>query len=189
MAEDWLPPENFDLKQENTGPGAEPVGNLRSALTSPEPVLGSYDDALMGRDEQGRFMRGQSGNPTGRPRGSRNKEIVLVEQMFERFGGVLANKAVKMALDGNMAAMRLCVSRITAPRRHRASEFVLPPLRSAADLAPAVAEIAAAAAEGTLTTGEAAELTQIVDAFGRALAAADVEARLQRLESVNGLAR
>src|ERR1041385_1264146 len=75
--------------------------------------------AVIERDSQGHFVPGQSGNPTGRPRGSRNKDTVLVEQMFERFGGALANKAVNMALDGNMAAMRLCVSRIAAPRRHR----------------------------------------------------------------------
>ena len=112
----------------------------------------------------------------------------MVEQMFERFGGALANKAVNMALEGNMAAMRLCVSRIVAPRRKRASEFALPPLRTAADLAPAVAAIAEAVGDGAISTDEAFQLSQIVDAFARALAAGDVEERLQRLEAVNGIA-
>jgi hypothetical protein len=161
-------------KEENTGSG----GELDGGEAGPAE-----------RDGQGHFVKGQSGNPAGRPRGARNKDTVFVEQMFERFGGALANKAVNMALDGNMAAMRLCVSRIVAPRRHRASEFVLPSLRTPADLAPAVAAIAEAAADGAISTGEAAELSQLVDAFGRALAAADVEARLQRLEEVNGLAQ
>lgn len=113
----------------------------------------------------------------------------MIEQMFEGYGGALVNKAAQMALDGNVAALRLCVSRIVAPRRHRASEFELPSLRSAADLAPAIAAIVEAVGDGVISTGEAAELSQIVDAFGRALAAADVEERLQRLESVHGLAQ
>jgi hypothetical protein len=172
VAEGLTTPENFDPKQENTGPGAD---------------ANSTEAAVIERDAQGHFIRGQSGNPTGRPRGSRNKDTVLVEQMFERFGGALANKAVNMALEGNMAAMRLCVSRIAAPRRHRASDFALLPLRSAADLAPAIAAIAEAVGDGAISADEAFQLSQIVDAFGRALAAADIEARLQRLESVNGI--
>jgi len=166
-------PENFDPKQENTGPDA----------LADRGAAGSVE-----RDPQGHFIRGLSGNPAGRPRGSRNKDTVMVEQMFERFGGALANKAVNMALEGNMAAMRLCVSRIVAPRRKRASEFALPPLRTAADLAPAVAAIAEAVGDGAISTDEAFQLSQIVDAFARALAAGDVEERLQRLEAVNGIA-
>ena len=165
-------PENFDPKQENTRPGLEERGKAGSGE----------------RDAQGHFVRGLSGNPAGRPRGSRNKDTVMVEQMFERFGGALANKAVNMALEGNMAAMRLCVSRIVAPRRKRASDFALPPLRTAADLAPAIAAIAEAVGDGAISTDEAFQLSQIVDAFARALAAGDVEERLQRLEAVNGIA-
>lgn len=166
-------PVDLDQKQEKTGQGSKADGCEADSIE---------------RDARGQFFRGQSGNPAGRPRGSRNKDTVMVEQMFERFGGALANKAVNMALEGNMAAMRLCVSRIVAPRRQRASEFALPPLRSAADLAPAMTAIAEALGEGTITADEAYQLSQVVDAFGRALAAADVETRLQRLEAVNGIA-
>jgi hypothetical protein len=177
-------PENFDQKQENTGAG----GKAETQHPRPAEQEDTDESDAAERDAEGHFVRGQSGNPAGRPRGSRNKDTVFVEQMFERFGGALANKAVNMALDGNMAAMRLCVSRIVAPRRQRASEFALPPLRTAADLAPAMAAIADGVCDGALSASEACELSQVVDAFGRALAAGDVEARLQRLEAVNGLA-
>ena len=30
-----------------------------------------------------KFKKGQSGNPTGRPRGSRNKATLLVDQIFD----------------------------------------------------------------------------------------------------------
>jgi len=139
------------------------------------------------RSETGEFVRGCSGNPAGREKGSRNRATVLAEQLFDGATGALANKAVQMALDGDAAAMRLVMGRIIAPRRHRPTSFTLPALRSAADCAPAVAAIAAAASEGAISTAEASELSSVVDTFLRALEAGEVEARLQRLESVNGI--
>ena len=140
------------------------------------------------RDDNGRFAKGQSGNPAGREPGSRNRATEMAEQMFDGACGALANKAVQMALEGNAVALQLCLSRIIAPRRHRPSGFALPPLKSAADLAPAMAAIAEAAAEGVISTGEACELTQVVDTFMRALEAGDVETRLRQLENLSGVA-
>ncbi|MGE5270420.1 MAG: DUF5681 domain-containing protein [Thiohalocapsa sp.] len=141
-----------------------------------------------GRDEEGRFVKGRSGNPAGRLPGTRNRATLLAEQLFDGAAAALANKAVALALEGDAAALKLCIGRIIAPRRHRPNGFALPPLASAADLVPALAAIAAAVADGTLSTGEAWELSQVVDAFGRAIEAGEFEARLQRLEAVNGLA-
>jgi hypothetical protein len=112
---------------------------------------------------------------------------VLVEQLFDGACGALANKAVAMALEGDAAALRLCIGRIIGPRRYRPTSFALPPLRTAGDLAPAMTAIAEAVAEGVLSTGEAGELAQVVDTFIRAIEAGEFEARLQRLESVNGV--
>jgi hypothetical protein len=142
----------------------------------------------VGRDQVGRFVKGRSGNPLGRAAGTRNRATVLAEQLFDDAAAALANKAVAMALAGDAAALKLCIGRIIAPRRQRPTSFPLPPLRSAADLAPAVAAIAEAAAEGAISTGEAWELSQIVDTFIRAFEAGELEARLRRLESVNGIA-
>ena len=115
------------------------------------------------RDESGQFIKGHSGNPVGRAPGSRNHATVLTEQLFDGASGALANKAVQMALAGDAAALRLCIGRIIAPRRHRPTSFALPALRSAADCAPAMAAIAAAASEGAISTAEASELSQVVD--------------------------
>jgi hypothetical protein len=139
------------------------------------------------RAENGQFLQGRSGNPAGREKGSRNRATMLAEQLFDGATDALANKAVAMALDGDVAAMRLVIGRIIAPRRHRPTAFALPPLRGAADGAVAVAAIAEAASSGALSTAEAAELSQVVDTFLRALDAGEIEARLRRLESVNGI--
>jgi len=79
--------------------------------------------------------------------------------------------------------LRLCLDRILAPRRERTVRFALPPVRSAADLAAALEAITAAVAEGELTTGEAFELSQVVQTFINAIEASDFERRLQLVES------
>jgi hypothetical protein len=140
------------------------------------------------RNELGQFVPGQSGNPAGRTPGSRNHATVLAEQLFDGASGALANKAVQMALAGDAAALRLVLGRIIAPRRHRPTAFALPPLVTAADGAPAMTAVAAAVAEGTISAEEALAFSQVVDAFLRAIEAGEIEARLQRLESANGLA-
>jgi hypothetical protein len=55
-------------------------------------------------------------------------------------------------------------------------------------VAPAIAAIAAVAAEGAISTAEACEMSQVVERYTRALAAEEIETRLKRLESSCGLA-
>ena len=93
-----------------------------------------------------------------------------------------------MARNGESPVMRQILRNIIGPRRHRASSFQLPSLNGAADVAPAIAAIAAAAAEGAISTAEATEISQVVERYLRALEAGEIEVRLQRLESLNGIA-
>jgi Family of unknown function (DUF5681) len=151
-----------------------------------DPVNSQQDQVE--RNDYGQFAPGCSGNPAGRPPGSRNHATVLAEQLFDGASGALANKAVQMALEGDMGALKLVLGRIIAPRRYRPSAFTLPPLATAADGAPAMAAIAAAASDGAISAEEAHAFTQIVDGFLRALEAGEIEARLQRLERANGIA-
>jgi len=53
------------------------------------------------------FQPGQSGNPAGRPRGSRNKKTLLLL--------ALLRKVLGMGKVGGDPAMRRCVERILAP--------------------------------------------------------------------------
>jgi len=43
------------------------------------------------------FQKGQSGNPLGRPRGSRNKLTLLVERLLERDSATLVKKLIDVA--------------------------------------------------------------------------------------------
>jgi len=128
------------------------------------------------------FPKGQSGNPNGRPLGARHRTTVAVEALLEGEAEKLTRKAVALALKGNVACLRLCLDRISPPRRDRAVQFAIPPLNSADDASKAMAAITAAVASGDLTSNEAGELSRVVDGYVKTLEATEIERRLRILE-------
>ena len=133
------------------------------------------------RDEQGRFPKGVSGNPAGRPVGSRNAATDMAQALLDGEADALIRKCVELALEGNPAAMKLCLERIV-PRRGRSVKLELPDIASAADLAPAMGAITRAAAAGAITPYDGAELSRIIESCVRALEVSDFERRLRELE-------
>ena len=63
------------------------------------------------------FRPGQSGNPNGRPKGSRNAATLALESLLDGEAEALTRKAVELALAGDIAALRLCLDRILPPRK------------------------------------------------------------------------
>jgi hypothetical protein len=129
------------------------------------------------------FTKGKSGNPTGRPRGARNRTTVAAEAFLEGEDEALTRKAVELALSGDLTALRICLDRLLPPRRERLLSFELPPLNSAEDSMKAMAAITAAVAGGEVTLSEAAELAKLVEGFIHAVEAHDFEQRLGMLEA------
>jgi len=135
------------------------------------------------RDRRGRFIRGRSGNPAGRPPGLRNRATLAAEQMLDGEAERLTRLALDLAHEGDKTALRLCLDRIIAPRRERAVSFTMPPIAGPADLAGAMAALALAAAQGIITPGEAAQLSQVVETYIRAIETTDLERRLRAVEA------
>ena len=69
---------------------------------------------IVERDDKGRFPKGKSGNPAGRPKGSKNAitllkqnlELQLREQASPDMGAVL-EKAIELALEGHPGMIKL----------------------------------------------------------------------------------
>jgi hypothetical protein len=129
------------------------------------------------------FQPGQSGNPNGRPPGSRNKVTLAVEALLDGEAEMLTRKAIERAKEGDMSALRLCMDRIAPARKDRPVSFALPKLTKSSDAVAAAAAIAEAVAAGDLTPSEAAELAKLVDAFARAIEVHDLNERVGRLEA------
>src|SRR5258708_3728746 len=63
------------------------------------------------------FKPGESGNPIGRPSGSKNKRTQLVK-FLEPYAEELIIKAVELARGGDVNALRLCIERLVPKANH-----------------------------------------------------------------------
>ena len=129
------------------------------------------------RDAEGRWQRGVSGNPGGRPLGSRNRATLMAQALLNASSAILTGKAIERSIADDGVTLRFCLARILAPRRTPPVELDLPPLDTAKDLALAMAVIGKAAADGDITPAEAMELARVVDTAIGAVAARDAEFR------------
>ena len=133
-----------------------------------------------------RFQRGQSGNPSGRPRGALNRATVLAQELLSARVESIAGKLIELAEDGDMRAIRVCMDRLVPAIKDQPIAVELPPIEKPADSVEAVASIAAAVAAGDLTATEAAQLAKIVDVYVRALDSKGFDERLSKLEQEIG---
>jgi hypothetical protein len=131
---------------------------MSEVFSPPEPVRGRP------------FVKGRSGNPRGRPVGSRNRKTLAAAVLLDGESEALTRKAVELALAGDPAALRLCIERILPPCRERAVRFELPPIENAHDVAVAMNAVTAALARGVITPGEAERIANVVETFARAIA-------------------
>ena len=131
-----------------------------------------------GRNTDGTFA---PGNP-GKPPGTRHKATRVALALLDGEAEALTRQAVTMALDGDAAALRLCLERIAPPRKDAPVTFALPPMESARDAAKAAAAVLAAVAEGELTPTEGAHVMGLVETFRRTLETTELEARVAALE-------
>jgi hypothetical protein len=141
------------------------------------------------RTPEGWFVKGQSGNPAGKPRGCRNHASRIAETLLDGEVEPLTRKVMEFALDGDPTAMRLCFERIVAPRRARPVHLDLPPITNPADITAAMAAVTSAVVEGVITPAEGAEVAKVVDTYVRAIEASEFDRRLKALEADYAAAR
>jgi hypothetical protein len=129
-----------------------------------------------------RWRKGQSGNPSGKPRGARHKTTLAAEALLDGEATALTRKAIEKAKEGDMVALRLCLERILPPRKDRPLRIELPKLASASDATAALAAVTAAVAAGQITPGEGVDLNAVIAGYAKALEISDIEARVAALE-------
>jgi hypothetical protein len=137
-----------------------------------------------GAIQSARFRPGQSGNPAGKPKGARNATTIALESLLDGQAEALTQKAVELAMSGDITALRICIDRILPPRKDRPVRFTLPPIASAKDAASTMSSVLSAVAAGELTPAEASEISKIIDTYVRAVETSELATRLDRLEKV-----
>jgi hypothetical protein len=138
--------------------------------------------APAGNQQDTKFKPGQSGNPKGRAKGSRNQMTLAMEALLDGESEALTRKAIELALGGDITALRLCLDRVLPPRKDRPISFEMPAIATVEDAPAAMAAITSAVANGDITATEAADVSRLVETYVRAVEASDLEKRLRAIE-------
>jgi hypothetical protein len=127
-----------------------------------------------------RFQRGQSGNPAGKPKGTRHKATQAIMVLLEGEAEALTRKAIEKALEGDTTALRICMDRISPALKPAAQ-----PIRLAEPLPESLTDTAkafiAAAASGEMPPDLAAQMVAAVASVARV---EEIELLKNRLESL-----
>jgi hypothetical protein len=128
------------------------------------------------------WKKGQSGNPKGRPKGSRNRATLLALAAMEGELDAVVRVILRAAKAGDMAAARLVVDKLIPASKERPVSIVLPDTGTADGCAQAQNAVLQSIADGELLPGEGAVLAGIVENRRRAIETIELEQRITTLE-------
>ena len=128
------------------------------------------------------FQPGQSGNPAGKPRGTRHKATMLAEALMDGAVEDVVNAVLNAAREGDMTAARLILDRIAPLRKGRPVPLPLPTVETAADVMAALGVTVAAMADGEISPDEAAVVAGVLEIKRRAIETVEIERRIAALE-------
>lgn len=126
-----------------------------------------------------KFTPGKSGNPAGRKPGGRDKRNQLRE-LLKPHANLLIEKAVNMALQGDVSALKLCIDRLVPPLRTQREPVKVATSGSLTDKAEYLFN---AATSGVIGADVATELVALLTAQARIIETAELVARLEALEA------
>ena len=130
----------------------------------------------------GKFEKGRSGNPLGRRPGTRCRATLAAEALLAGEARALTRKAVELALQGDVQALRLCLDRIVPPRKATV-RLDVPPISAPSDIPTALAAVLCAVGRGDITIDQAAGLAAVIETARRAIETELLERRLAALEA------
>ena len=76
-----------------------------------------------GVKQAGRFEKGRSGNPAGKPPGARNRATLAAEKLLDGEAEALTRKAIERAKEGDGVALKMCLDRIIPVRREPFADY------------------------------------------------------------------
>ena len=130
----------------------------------------------------GRLRKGVSGNPSGRKQGSRNRVSVLCDQIAAGHAEDLLKTLLQRARSGDPKAIEFVLARVWPPRRGRPVMFSMPKMDKVSDLPPALAAVATAISNGTLTPDEASSIAQVLNVQVHAVEVLELSRRVKEIE-------
>jgi len=133
------------------------------------------------REKSGKFKPGVSGNPAGRPRGSRDPRTVILAELLDGEGAKIVRRLIDQAKQDQPWAIRLCIERLL-PRHEKRVAVEIPKVTDAASVAEAISVVIDLAAEGQLTLEEARGFLILIEQQRKAIETNDLAIRLELIE-------
>src|SRR5258707_11434516 len=97
----------------------------------------------------------------GRPKGSRNKVRLEVQQLLEQHAEPIIRKCIILALQGNPVALRFCVERFAGPVRDTSVRLRLGSSATASDVAATHQLVMKAVGSGRITPAEGEKIANM----------------------------
>jgi hypothetical protein len=132
------------------------------------------------------YKKGQSGNPSGRPRGISDKRTALRE-LLAPHAQALIEKTVELAKGGDTTALRLCLERIMAPVRAKDDPVRID--QPGATLTEKAQAVMNASLAGQISPSEASTLMQALATQARVVESEELLARIEALEEKLGISK
>jgi hypothetical protein len=129
------------------------------------------------------FVKGQSGNPAGKPKGSLHYSTRAAMALLEGEAETITRKAVELALAGDLQAIKLVLERVIPARKERPVSITLPEIDTARDVMVATKQVINNVAAGELTPGEGQTMLAMLDNVRKAIESESFEQRLNKLEA------
>ncbi|MEI6548613.1 MAG: DUF5681 domain-containing protein, partial [Burkholderiales bacterium] len=128
-----------------------------------------------------KFQPGQSGNPSGKAKGLKDKRTAL-RAMLQPHAQNLMDTAVRLALGGDTTALRICMDRLVAPIREEHIKVTIPKINSPDDCTTAQANVLNAVAAGEMLPSEGQVLAGLIDGLRRAFETSELSKRVAVIE-------
>ncbi len=127
------------------------------------------------------FKPGKSGNPAGRPKGIKDRRVVLREKLLPH-ADQLIEMVTTYAKSGDMAAMKIVMDRIIPPLKEEPIHVTIPKIESAADCTQAQAAVVNAVAAGELLPSEGQTMSNLIEAQRRAFETTELAQQMQQIQ-------
>lgn len=129
------------------------------------------------------FVKGQSGNPKGKPRGVRHSATQISYALMEgNLEEVLAT-VIERAKGGDMAACRMLLDKVLPNIKDRPIVLEMPLVNDLKDVGKAQAAILQEVVYGNITPNEGERVSAIIEARRRSIETIELEERISKLEA------